>query len=412
LSIWSQHLPYWSQFETSRDGDLYFSSVFRFSSFGLTRVVFSNSTLYFLFPVLSFDSLYMSLRLPQVLRSHSSNSFQMKYLLTILLLHLAVTYSYSQQVPVYQIAGVFHIRSDGGYDYTTVDTASDRLYVSHGMQVNILNKKSGDSLGVIQSDKDVHGIALVHALGKGYISNGGNNSVLVFDLNTNKVLGHVPTGKFADGIFYDPYSNKIITCNGMSKNMTIIDPVADTVFATVQLTGWPEAAVSDGAGKIYVNNAEKSEIDVIDTRSFKILKQWPLAPGKGPSGLAIDRQTMRLFAGCENKLLVVMNAVNGKMVTSLPIGAECDAVGFDANLKTVYSSNGEGTLTIINERSADQFTVSQNLATKRGARTLAVDQLTHTIYLPFGEFGPKKPGAFRPSVLPGTFQVLVVKVAG
>jgi len=334
----------------------------------------------------------------------------MKYLFTLLCLISAIHSSFSQHAPVYQIAGAFHIKSDGGYDYTTVDTASDRLYLSHGTQVNILNKISGDSIGVIQSNKDVHGIALVHALGKGYISNGGNNSVLVFDLKTNKVLGQVPTGKFADGIFYDPYSNKIITCNGMSKNMTVIDPVADTVFATVQLTGWPEAAVSDGAGNIYVNNSEKSEIDVIDARSFKILKQWPLAPGKGPSGLAIDRKNMRLFAGCENKLLVVMDAVSGKIVASLPIGAECDAVGFDANLKTVYSSNGEGTLTIIKELSLDQFKVSQNLATKKGARTLAVDQLTHTIYLPFGEFGPKKPGAFRPSVLPGTFQVLVVKV--
>ena len=333
----------------------------------------------------------------------------MKSLFIAFIFTLAIHISFAQNKPGYQIAGTFHIKSDGGYDYTTVDSASDRLYISHGTQVNILNKNTGDSIGVVKTEKDVHGIALVHALGKGYISNGGSNSVLVFDLKTNQPLGHVPTGKFADGIFYDSYSGKVITCNGMSKNMTIIDPNADTVVATVQLTGWPEAATSDGAGKIYVNNAEKSEIDVIDATSFKIISQWPLAPGKGPSGLAIDRNTMRLFAGCENKLLVVMNAVNGKIVTSLPIGGECDAVGFDANLKTVYSSNGEGTLTIIKELSPDQFQVTQNLQTRKGARTLAVDQVTHSIYLPFGEFGPKKPGAFRPSVLPGTFQVLVVK---
>jgi DNA-binding beta-propeller fold protein YncE len=334
----------------------------------------------------------------------------MKTLILSLLLALSIHTTNAQKAQTYQIAKTFHIKSDGGYDYTTVDSVSDRLYLSHGSQVNVLNKTSGDSVGVIKSEKDVHGIALVHALGKGYISNGSLNEVLVFDLNTNKVLAHVPTGKFADGIFYDSYSNKVITCNGMSKNMTVIDPTNDQAVATIQLTGWPETAVSDGKGKIYVNNAEKSEIDVIDAVSFKVINQWPLAPGKGPSGLAIDKNTMRLFAGCENKLLVVMNALNGKIVTSLPIGGECDAVGFDMKLKTVYSSNGEGTLTIIKELSADKFAVTENLTTRKGARTMAVDQVSHMLYLPFGEFGPKKPGTFRPSVLPGTFQVLVVQV--
>ena len=254
----------------------------------------------------------------------------------------------------------------------------------------------------------MHGIALVHALSKGYISNGSEDDVLVFDLKSNNILAKVPTGKFADGIFYDPFSNKVITCNGRGKNMTIIDPVTDQVVATIQLTGWPEAAVSDGAGKIYVNNAEKSEINVIDAVSFKILAQWPLAPGKGPSGLAIDRNTMRLFVGCGNKLLVVMNALNGKVVTTLPIGDECDAVGFDIKLKTAYSSNGEGTLTIVKELTGDKFMVAENLKTRKGARTMAVDQITHMLYLPFGEFGPKQPGSFRPSIIPGTFQVLVI----
>ena len=332
----------------------------------------------------------------------------MRPLLVVLFLASAVHTAYSQSKQTYHIAKIFHIKSAGGYDYTTVDSASDRLYLSHGSQVNILNKNSGDSIGVVKSEKDVHGIALVHALGKGYISNGSGDNVLVFDLRSNNILAKVPTGKFADGIFYDPFSKKVITCNGRSKNMTIIDPTTDQVVATIQLTGWPEAAVSDGAGRIYVNNAEKSEIDVIDGVSFKILEQWPLAPGKGPSGLAIDRNTMRLFVGCGNKMLVVMNALNGKIVASLPIGDECDAVGFDVKLKTVYSSNGEGTLTIVRELSGDKFLVAENLTTKKGARTMAVDQVSHLLYLPFGEFGPKQPGSFRPSIIPGTFQVLVI----
>ena len=307
------------------------------------------------------------------------------------------------------IEKVFHITSGGGYDYTTVDSASNRLYLSHGSQVNVVNKLTGDSIGVIKTEKDVHGIALVLAFGKGYVTNGSLNSALVFDLKTFKVLAHVPTGEFADGILYDDYSKKVITCNGKSKNMTVIDPVTDKAIATIQLTGWPETAVSDGAGKIYVNNAEKSEIDVIDAKTFKVINSRPIAPGKSASGLAIDRKTMRLFAGCDNKLLVVMNARNGKVITTLPIGEECDAVGFDKKLQTVYSSNGEGTLTIIRELPTGKFIVAQNLKTKKGARTLAVDQSTHLVYLPTGEFAPKKAGEFRPSLIPGTFQVLVVK---
>ncbi len=291
----------------------------------------------------------------------------------------------------------------------TVDSASDNLYVSHGSQVNVLNKTTGDSIGVIKTEKDVHGIALVHALGKGYISNGTLNKVLVFDLKTNKVLGYVPTGKFADGIFYDDFSKKVISCNGMSKNMTVIDPTADTVFATIQLSGWPETAVSDGKGYIYVNNAEKAEMDVVDATTFKVIHNWPNKPGVGASGLAIDRGTMRLFAGCGNKLMIVMDATNGKIISSLPIGDECDGVGFDNHLKTAYSANGDGTLTVVKELSADNFAVAENVQTKPGARTIAVDQITHKVYLPSGMFKAATKESFRPQIIPGTFKILVVE---
>jgi DNA-binding beta-propeller fold protein YncE len=330
-------------------------------------------------------------------------------LFTILISPLIAGRISAQPSSGYRITNTFHIKSGGGYDYTTVDSASNRLYLSHGTQVNVIDKLTGDSIGVIKTDKDVHGIALVHALGKGYITNGGANSALVFDLNTFKVLGHVPTGQFADGILYDDFSKKVITCNGRGKNMTVIDPTTDKVVATIQLTGWPETAQSDGKGYIYVNNAEKSEMDVIDAKTFQVVHSWPIAPGKGASGLAIDRATMRLFAGCDNKLLVVMDAGNGNVVKTLPIGDGCDAVGFDKRLRTIYSSNGDGTLTIIREQSANDFAVAENLKTKEGARTNAVDQVTHMVYLPTGEFLPKKAGEFRPQIKPGTFQVLVVK---
>ena len=328
------------------------------------------------------------------------------YLFIGLLAAIAPTSLFAQN---YRIAKTFHIKSSGGYDYITVDSASNKLYLSHGTQVNVLNKITGDSIGVIKTDKDAHGIAIVHALGKGYITNGGANSVLVFDLKTNKTLAHVPTGQFSDGILYDDYSKKIISCNGKSKNMTVIDPVTDKAVATIQLTGWPETAVSDGKGKIYVNNAEKGEVDVIDAKTYKIIHTWPNKPGEGASGLAIDRASMRLFASCGNKMLIVMDATNGKVVAHMPIDDECDAVGFDVKLKTVYASNGEGTLTIIKEISPNKFVVAHVLKTEKGARTVAVDQISHKVYLPTADFKPKDPKSFRPASIPGTFRVLVVE---
>jgi DNA-binding beta-propeller fold protein YncE len=195
----------------------------------------------------------------------------------------------------------------------------------------------------------------------------------------------------------------------MSKNMTVVDPVADTVFATIQLTGWPETAVSDGRGFIYVNNAEKAEVDVIDARNFTIVHSWPNKPGSGASGLAIDRENMRLFATCENKMMIVMDANNGKVITSLPTGSGADGAAFDNQLKTAYSSNGDGTLTVVLENSPGTFSVAENVATREGARTISVDQTTHKIYLPSGSFKPAAKGSFRPQIIPGTFKILVVE---
>ena len=318
--------------------------------------------------------------------------------------------SCAQSKPAYHISGTFAVKGSGGYDYMTVDSASEKLYVSHGSKVNVLNKNTGDSLGVIKTEKDVHGIALVHALGKGYISNGTLNKVLVFDLATNQIIKYVPTGKFADAIFYDDYSKKVISCNGMSKNMTVINPINDSVVATIQLTGWPETAVSDGKGNIYVNNAEKSEINVIDATTFKITHHWPNTPGSGASGLAIDRENMRLFATCGNRLMIVMDAHNGNVIASFPTGDGADGAGFDNGLKTAYSSNGDGSLTVIKELSADKFILTGNVITKPGARTITVDEKTHKVYLPSGLFKPATKESFRPELITGTFKILTVEM--
>ncbi len=307
-----------------------------------------------------------------------------------------------------KILNTFHIASGGGWDYLEPGPVNDWLYVSHGTQVNILNKKTGDSAGVIENTTGIHGITFDVANGKGYTSNGRLNSVYVFDMQTNKVLATIPTGMNPDAIMYEPFSKKIITCNGRSKNLSIIDPATNKVIDSVAIGGKPETAVSDGAGKIFINNEDKSEIVVVDATTFKVTNHWSIAPGDGPTGLAYDAVTKRLFAGCE-KLLMVIDATTGKVVTKLTIGDGCDGVAFDANTKNIYTSNGEGTLTVIHEDNADKFTVVENIITKKGARTIAIDKTTGMLYLPAADFEPMKAGEKGwPKMIPGTFQVLVI----
>ncbi len=307
----------------------------------------------------------------------------------------------------YRVTDTFHIASNGWWDYIAVN--ANRLYVSHGTQVIILDKNSGDSLGVIPNTTGVHGIAFDNALHKGFTSNGQLNTVTVFNLNTDQVLGQVATGENPDAIFYEDYSKKIITCNGRSHSLSVIDPQTDKVVATIPLSGKPETAVSDGKGKVFVNIEDKSSISEINIKTMKVERTWSIAPGESPSGLSIDRKTHRLFAGCENKMLIVLDAETGKVISTPATGQGCDGTGFDPELKYVYSSNGEGTLTVIQELSANQYKVLENVPTKRGARTMTVDLMTHTVYLPTANFGTPAPGQRRPPMIPGSFQVLVVK---
>ncbi len=318
----------------------------------------------------------------------------------------AVTQSSFAQTASYHVMKTFSIKSDGWWDYIAVN--NDNLYVSHGTQVNIINKNTGDSVGVILNTMGVHGIAFAHAYNKGFTSNGRLNTVTVFDLNTNAVLAQINTGENPDAIMHDHFSDKIITCNGHSNDLSLIDPSTNMVTATIPLSGKPETAVSDNAGKIYINNEDKSEIAEVDITAQKVMANWSIAPGESPSGLAIDRKTHRLFAGCDNKLLMVINADNGNVVAKVPIGDGCDGVAFDEGRNLIFSSNGDGTLTEIKENADDTYTVVDNIATKKGARTLALDQQTHNMYLPTAEFETNTPAGQRPKMKTGTFQVVVV----
>jgi YVTN family beta-propeller protein len=307
----------------------------------------------------------------------------------------------------FKVDKTFHITSSGGWDYIAVGPNNNRIYVSHGTQVNILDETTGDSVGVIPGTTGVHGIAFAASLNKGYTSNGRLNNVTVFDLKTNQIITQIVTGQNPDAIMYDEFSKKIITCNGRSKDLSVIDPATDKVVATIPVAGKPETAVSDGAGKIYVNIEDKSEISAIDISTNTVEASWSIAPGDGPTGLAIDKKTKRLFAGCD-KLLIVVDATNGKVVDKLTIADGCDGVCFDSGLKYVFASCGEGKLSIVEELSADKFKVIDNVETKRSARTSAVDEKNHEVFLPAADTEKAVAGE-RPKMIPGTFQVLVVK---
>jgi YVTN family beta-propeller protein len=315
----------------------------------------------------------------------------------------------AQEKNAFHISRVFHIQSGGGWDYIAVGPGNNRLYVSHGTQVNILDKTTGDSIGVIENTTGVHGIAFDPVNGKGYTSNGRLNNVTVFDLNSNKMIAQIATGENPDAILYDPFSKKIITCNGRSKDLSVIDPAENKVIATIPVGGKPETAVSNETGKLFVNIEDKNEIAEIDMNSFTVLHHWSITPGEEPTGLAFDKKSNRLFAGCGNKWLIVVNAATGKIDGQVPIGDGCDGVGFDATTKNIFTSNGEGTLSVIHEKSAGKFELLATVPTKRGARTIAVDPLTHLVYLPTAEFEAREPNSpGRPPMIPGTFQVLVV----
>ena len=336
---------------------------------------------------------------------------QLQNVLCLAGLTLGSVITASAQTGSYPVIKTFHIQSGGGWDYLAINPSSDYLYVSHGTQVNILNKTTGDSVGVITGTEGVHGIAFVPDLKKGYTTNGKLNTTTVFNTDNNMVLSQVTTGENPDAIMYDPFSKKVYICNGRSKDLTVIDPATDKVIKTVELGGKPETAVSDENGKLYINIEDKSEIVVVDSKTYTVEHRWTIGKGKEPSGLAIDVKTKRLFAGCDNKLLIVLNATNGKVVAELPIGEGCDGVAFDAGLNNVYSSNGQGTLTVIKEKSADKYEVKADAPSKKGARTIAIDPKTHFVYLPTADFAARTAadeGHKRPGIIPGSFQILVI----
>jgi YVTN family beta-propeller protein len=306
----------------------------------------------------------------------------------------------------YKLAATWKPGGEGRWDYMTLDPTAGRLYIARENRIQVLDTSSGALVGEVPGLDGAHGVALVTGLGRGFATSGRAGTVIAFDLKTLKPIGPpIPAGIKPDAIAYEPQTNRVFAMNGGSDNITVIDAATARVSGTIPLPGAPEFAVSDWVGHLFVNIEDKSETVEIDAQAMKVAQIWPLAPGERPTGLSIDRSGNHLFAGCANKTLVVLDDMTGKVLAALPIGAHVDATRFDDGY--AFSSNGDGTLTVVAADASGQFKVIDTVPTKLGARTMAVDPTTHAVYVCTADFGPPDPASHgRPQPLPGTFVVL------
>jgi YVTN family beta-propeller protein len=309
-------------------------------------------------------------------------------ILNIVLFIAPVHVQAQQSSKSYHIVDSLVLGGEGGWDYCTIDTAAERLYTSRGTRVQVIDLVKKIIIGEIPHTPGVHGIALASIARKGYISNGRDSSVTVFDITSLDSLKVIKIGaRNPDAILYEPITNRVFTFNGGSGSATAIDVATDSVVGTIALGGKPEFAVTDN-GRVYVNIEDKSTLVEFDAQNLQILRSWSIAPGEEPSGLAIDKQHQRLFSVCSNKLMVISDIEKGIVNASVPIGKGTDGAAFDEEQQLVFSSNGEGTLTVVQEKVPSEFSVLNNSITRPGARTLALDSKTHRIYTVTGKFGP------------------------
>ena len=313
----------------------------------------------------------------------------------------------------YKVQQTWKVGGDGGWDYLTVDSAAKLLYIARGNRVQIVDLQSGKLATEITGFKGVHGVAFDSTGKYGYISDGGSNNVAVFDRSTHKVTQTIDAGTNPDGILFEPKTERIFAFNGRSKNATVIDTHTNKVVETIALPGKPEFPRADGKGTVFVNIEDTSQIARIDAATAKVTALWSIAPCEEPSGMAIDLAHNRLFSVCGNKQMAVVDSTSGKVVASPAIGNGPDAAAFDATHALAFSSNGEGTLTILSQKSANEYSLLQTLATKQGARTMTLDPATGTVYTVSADFGPRPAATTenprpRPPILPDSFVVLVV----
>jgi hypothetical protein len=344
--------------------------------------------------------------------AETKNNLRIRWMPTLAALLLAAA-ALAAAAPGYKMVNTYKVGGDGGWDYLTADAAARRLYISRATHVVVLDLDSGKPVGEVGDTPGVHGIALAPDLGRGFVSNGREGTISIFGLKTLATSSKVKVGENPDAILFDPATKRVFTFNGRSQDATAVDAVKGTVLGTTKLDGKPEFAASDGEGEIFVNIEDKNELVAIDPNKLEVKAKWPLAPCESPSGLSIDRKHRRLFVGCENRMMAVVNADTGKVLATPVIGDGVDATTFDDQTGLAFASCGEGVLTVVREESPDKFSVAENVPTQPGARTLALDSKTHNIFVVTAKFGPTPAATVdnprpRRSIVPDSFVVLVL----
>jgi DNA-binding beta-propeller fold protein YncE len=313
----------------------------------------------------------------------------------------------------YHIIKRLKVGGEGGWDYLTVDNSARRLYISRSSHVMVIDLDFDKVVADIPDTPGVHGIAIAPELNRGFTSNGKADTATIFDLKTLKVLGVVKTGGNPDAITYEPVSKNVFTFNGRSKDATVFDAVSGKVVRTIPLGGKPEFSAIDGKGKVYVNNEDTNEVIEIDGRKARVSRRFSLKPCEEPTGMALDSGNGRVFSGCHSKIMTVLDIKTGKLLDTVPVGDNVDGNGYDAGTGLAFSSNGDGTLSVVREASPGKFEVVETVTTQRGSRTMAIDPKTHYIYLPAAQFSQPKESTQsgskpRPVMVKDTFEVLVV----
>ena len=314
----------------------------------------------------------------------------------------------------YHVARQLKLGGDGRWDYIVLDTASNRVFIARQDRVMVVDPDDGKLLGEVHGLDGAHGVALDYTTHHGFATSGHDGTVLMFDLKTLDVLGRTRAANDADAILYDPASKHVFTFNGEAHSSTVIDPVSGQAIGSVALGGKPEFGVSAGDGKLYVNIEDRAEIVEIDAAAQKVTRRWSLAPCTEPTGLAIDQAHHRLFSGCHNRVMAISDATTGRVIATVPIGGGVDGDGFDPATGLAFSSDGEGTLTVVHEDTPTKYRVVSTVPTKRGARTMALDPRTHRIFTVTAALGPppaptaEQPHP-RPTIVPGTFTLLILE---
>jgi outer membrane protein assembly factor BamB len=314
---------------------------------------------------------------------------------------------------LYRITHTYTLGGDGGWDYIVPDPPNHRLFIGRQNRVMVVDEDNGTLLGEVTGIQGAHGTALANATGHGFATSGNDQSVVMFDLKTFKVLGRIPAAEDADAIIYDSASNRIFTFNGDAHSSTVIDPRAGTLITNVPLGGKPEYGASAGDGNVYANLTDTSEVVEIDAKAATVARRWSTAPCKQPVAMAIDTAHHRLFSGCRSGVMAVSDYQAGKVVATLPIGAGVDGAGFDVASGNAFAANADGTLTVIHQDAADQYHVVENVQTAPAARNMGLDPTNHRVFIVSAKFGPAPAGAAgsrgRGAVLPGSFTLMVIE---